>query len=414
MALEPLPDPLRLDEALRLAVQNSPTLLVAEAERDLASANVALARSASAATINATAALRWVDPPDVATDQSNADHQAGIVLRKSLYDGGVSKSRVDGALATVQASEKALGERRSAHLLAVLRAFLDVIEADLAYARENEAMANAFVRFDRIQQQRSLNFVADVDVLEAESNFESVRRQRFAADAARRATRTRLATLLNRPGQLPAELLRPDLGAWIKRERGEFEPWRSRALDGNTRLARLRARVDAAERGLEAARADRGLTVTGVAEAYGYDRLLGGRDRARIGLEFALPLWDGGAGDARIGAAQAQLAATRAELALAELEVGNQALDLWLALDNAQQQLREANLEAQYREAALDRARAMYELEVRPNLGTAMTQISAARLKQAQAEFELAMNWARLDALVGQAPDPAAFSEARQ
>lgn len=54
-----------------------------------------------------------------------------------------------------------------------------------------------------------------------------------------------------------------------------------------------------------------------------------------------------------------------------------------------------------YRELYLDRSRALYELEVKTDLGDAMTEISAVRLDMAQAEFDWMMTQARLKALAG-------------
>ena len=44
-----------------------------------------------------------------------------------------------------------------------------------------------------------------------------------------------------------------------------------------------------------------------------------------------------------------------------------------------------------YRELYLDRSRALYELEVKTDLGDAMTEMSAVELDQARAEFEWIM-----------------------
>ena len=54
-----------------------------------------------------------------------------------------------------------------------------------------------------------------------------------------------------------------------------------------------------------------------------------------------------------------------------------------------------------YRELYLDRSRALYELEVKTDLGDAMTEITAVNLDRARAEFAWLMTLAELDALRG-------------
>lgn len=56
---------------------------------------------------------------------------------------------------------------------------------------------------------------------------------------------------------------------------------------------------------------------------------------------------------------------------------------------------------AAYRDQALDRARAEYELELKANLGTRMAESQSARLRTRAVEYRLALAWARLEALVG-------------
>ena len=70
-------------------------------------------------------------------------------------------------------------------------------------------------------------------------------------------------------------------------------------------------------------------------------------------------------------------------------------------LDNLRTQLAGLKVRGDYRELYLDRSRALYEMEVKADLGDAMTEISALRLDVAQAEFDWMMTQARLAALAG-------------
>ncbi len=61
----------------------------------------------------------------------------------------------------------------------------------------------------------------------------------------------------------------------------------------------------------------------------------------------------------------------------------------------------EAQTRIDYRELYLDRSRTLYEMEVSSDLGDAMVVSSQARLRQAEIEYRLLLNWARLNALRG-------------
>jgi hypothetical protein len=60
-----------------------------------------------------------------------------------------------------------------------------------------------------------------------------------------------------------------------------------------------------------------------------------------------------------------------------------------------------AKVRTAYRDLYLDRSRALYELEVKSDLGDAMTRVTEAQWLAAQVEFRLALTWARIDALTG-------------
>ena len=74
---------------------------------------------------------------------------------------------------------------------------------------------------------------------------------------------------------------------------------------------------------------------------------------------------------------------------------------MWLKISDLKRQFDDPDLTIDYRDLYLDRSRALYELEVTSDLGDAMVKLSDAQLFKAQTVFELAINWAKLDALVG-------------
>ncbi len=74
---------------------------------------------------------------------------------------------------------------------------------------------------------------------------------------------------------------------------------------------------------------------------------------------------------------------------------------MWLKISDLKRQFDDPDLTIDYRDLYLDRSRALYELEVTSDLGDAMVKLSDAQLFKAQTVFELAINRAKLDALVG-------------
>jgi hypothetical protein len=70
---------------------------------------------------------------------------------------------------------------------------------------------------------------------------------------------------------------------------------------------------------------------------------------------------------------------------------------LWQQIKVLGTRLQQMKTKADFNELYLDRSRALYDLEVKTDLGDAMVAMSATRYQQAQVEFDLALAWIELD-----------------
>ena len=95
--------------------------------------------------------------------------------------------------------------------LEVLTRYLDVLLADLAYARFNEAMAVAYVQWDRAANRRDLGQVSDLRVMELEMAYAGILQSRTGSELAQQLTRSLLASALGHPETLPRDLVEPRL-----------------------------------------------------------------------------------------------------------------------------------------------------------------------------------------------------------
>jgi outer membrane protein TolC len=124
------------------------------------------------------------------------------------------------------------------------------------------------------------------------------------------------------------------------------------------------------------------------------------RDPLAAALVIEVPLFSS-TYDAALAKQIARLHQQQALLAGGELELRQAVLDLWLEIQALRDKQKEMAALGAYRDLYIDRSRALYELEVKSDLGDAQAQISDYQLQQAMADYELAMAWANLDALRG-------------
>ena len=204
-----LPDPLSLEDALAFARRDLPAIELAGAARDASAAALAEAESISGTRLGAIGRLRAIEPSVVARNRDSNDSSARIALTKRLYDFGYSDALEQAARLAGDGSQwRHLDARQKAHL-GIIQSFLDVILADLQFARDNEAMAGAYIDADRARDRHELKRLSDVDLLRFEADYQTALRNRTQSQTLQRAARARLAIAMGRPGELVANVVRP-------------------------------------------------------------------------------------------------------------------------------------------------------------------------------------------------------------
>ena len=170
----------------------------------------------------------------------------------------------------------------------------------------------------------------------------------------------------------------------------------------NPRILALQAQLAAADERLAAIRAERNPTLDAEVIGGGYSREAVTRDEASAGLVFTIPLYQGGRVDARIARELAQKERTSAELEKLKFDLSDTLLETLQEIEWLRGSSRAAaDKQAEYRDWALERARAEYELEMKTNLGTSMAETQVAQIRRKQVEYRLALALARLQALSG-------------
>jgi len=289
---------------------------------------------------------------------------------------------------------------RDQHKINIMHSFFSVLLADLAYARDNEAMATAFVNFDKIKERNKLGQRSDIELLKSESLYQQSRSVRYASDVARRMARTNLAHAMNRPGQLSTHLVVPSLD-FRHNKLPEVKDIVKRALKNNRRVMALKAALAAAHKNILAAKAGRRPVLEAEVGGYEYQREIGSRNQATASINIRIPLYSGGRVRANVARYTAIYYQRLSDLRNWQLEVRKVALELRQALYILRARRDAADKLTEYRELSLDRSRALYELDVRKTLGDAMVKQSAARVAAAKVKYQLLLTWARLNLLQG-------------
>ncbi|OBS09638.1 TolC family protein [Acidihalobacter prosperus] len=395
-----LPTPLSLESALSLASAAHPERALARSALARAQAETRRAHAADGARLDARLDARYINPPPASPYPEHNDSSAALVLNQPLYDFGRSRARDRAAEAGLEAARHAQKETLARQRLEIMRRFFDVLLADQRFAEANEAMAVAYVDFDRARDRNKLGQISDIELLAREDAYQAARSRRYADEAAQRTSRALLAAAMGRPDTLPEQLIPPHL-AGIDRQPPDYEALLARALRDNPALAALRARLARAQSRLAERQAEGNPRLGLELRATRYARDFGTRDPFSAGLVLEVPLYSGGRVDADSDLARAEVSRARAEASRYEYRLRQAILETWQRLLTLKARAEALAVQTDYRDLYLDRSRALYDLQLKTDLGDAMVQQSATRSRLMANRFERALAWETLATLTG-------------
>lgn len=400
-AVEPtlakLPEPLTLEHALSLADEAHPDLIMKDADILNAEARRKSIEADGGYNVDLDVSL-YATNEDTPGNVWRRDHaRAGLIVSTTFYDFGHTDSLLGGADELRSSTELAYHDARGQRRLDIMTAYFNVLLADLKFSLYNEAMAVGYVNFDKVKDRREMGQRTDLDVMRREAEYQRLRVLRYESENQQRETRAKLAEVLNRPGNLSANLAIPKLDA-LKRKLIDVEDLQQQALEKNYHLKALRHEIRATEKNLEAARNSDGPELKGRLEAYGFESESGNSDELRAELSLIYNLYEPQR-DASVAAELARLYKARARIDKAESQLRLEILKIWHQLEELIVKREEAEVTLVLKELELEKSRALYEMEVKADLGYSMSELTKAQLQSAQTDYQLALAWYKLDLL---------------
>lgn len=398
---------LSLEQALLAADSPHPDLQIAQAERELALADQSATAARRDLSVSFEGRLQQAQAalPDA---KFSADNSVRLLARKNLYDFGRSSSAEGAASAIVGARDLQLIDVRDQRRLDIMARFFDVLITDMQYVSDNEYMTVWYLTFDRARERFEQKLASKVEVAELEARFQDLRVKRNETQNRQRLTRALLADAMNRPGKLVSELADPALAS-NNRTLPDYEEL-LKLIEQNPKLKANQQLLEASRQRLEAVRADKNPSLDLELEASDYaNRKLSGRDELRAGVVLSWPLYQGNRVSSQLAREQAQFQKLQAETEKHKRSLMSAVLTAWGEVEQLQKTERNAaKIQAEYRDLALERSRALYEMELRTTLGETMATTADAKLRQRSVEYKLALALAKLEALLGQPlPTPA-------
>jgi outer membrane protein TolC len=393
---------LTLEVALATAESSHPDLLMAEADRDSALADRDIASSSRDTRIDLEGILRSGRPTTGVPDFTS-DNSVRLTARKTLYDFGRSNNAELAAQFELKAREADLSTTLEQRRLEIMARYFNVLLADMQYTVDNELMAVYYVNFDQGKDRLAQGQITSVELAELESRYRDILGKRNSSAERQRLTRALLANAMNRPDLLPGNLEDPKFPG-NQRALPDYETLLPIMLDNNPRLHAQREMLAASQERMAALRAENGPTLDAEVQAADYSRPATTRDKLSAGLILSWPLYQGNRSDSRVAREMARFNKLQAGTEKLKMNLIQALLETCLDIAQLQSTARSAARGyTDYRDLQLERSRGLYEMEMKSNLGTSMSETSDARLRARRNEYQLALGFARLEALLGKA-----------
>lgn len=392
--------PLTLEAALASVEAAHPDLLLAQAERDAAIADKDIAASRTDSSLFFEGILR--SGSRTSGDQSFLpDNSVRLTARKTLYDFGRSSAAEQATLSELNAREADVVTAIERRRLEVMSRYFDVLIADMQFTADNELMAVAYVGFDQGKDNLAAGKISSVDLAGLETHYQDILVKRTISAQRQRITRALLANAMNRPGDLSGDLVDPKLEG-NSRVLPEYDALIPVLLANNPRLLAQQEMLAASQQRLESLRAEKGPTLDAEVQAADFSRSAITRDNLSAGLILSWPLYQGNRADSRVAREYAQINKVQAGSDKLKMELTQAMLETYLDIVQLQGSGRSAALkQVEHSDLVLERSRGLYEMELKSNLGTSMTDTVEANLRVRRNEYLLALDFARLEAMLG-------------
>jgi outer membrane protein len=300
-----------LREALTKAYQTNPTLAGARDTQRANDENVPIARARGLPGVDLSGAYNEnikSGSNSFITAGRQANAQLGLTV--PLYTGGAVRNAVRAADARIEAGRFNLRGTEADLFTAVVGAYMDVLRDESIIGLNQNQVKVLKTNLEATKDRFEVGDLTRTDVAQSEARLATAQSQLEGAEAQLISSRERYVQLVGTaPGDLEQPPLLPNLPETV-------DTAVAKALDNNPNLAAAKKASDAARFDIASAKSARLPRVQAVANT-NYSNTLGSLDSAggrfsqgqnsvAAGVQFSLPLFQGGAPAAQVRQAQAR------------------------------------------------------------------------------------------------------------
>lgn len=353
-----------LEDFFTSAMEYSPRLQVAEERWNIGGARRRGANGQLLPQVSASASIsdNRQDQPGRPIDTYRGERYS-LQLRQVLFDWRVFSQRGQAYLLENQYEAEYYAEL-AALLADVAERYLDVLQAEDAYASSQAELEAISTQLTQIQRMYDLQMVQVTDLYAVQAQLAAVEAEQLYLSSEVTITREALRAAT---GLAVGDLYTLGEQSTVPTVEGSVEDWVARARAGNHIIRAREFAVEAADRRVSEQRGNYlprvSLIVQQQRSDLGYDNAAGPiTETGYVGLDVTVPLFAGGSTRAAVSEAVSQQSIARSELRQLNLDVSEQTRLSYLRLKSAERQIDAAQKLLESRELSATARRRGFEL----------------------------------------------------
>lgn len=318
-------------------------------------------------------------------DSTNNSHTF-IHLEKTLFE-------QDQSIQIIHKKEEIAQEKNKLRIIQqeknihIMRHFFNVILADMQLETIMEKLAISAIRSSRVQDDYDINHASEVDLLEKRYIVEINLSEKIKLENKQIITRAILADILNLSYEnRPDNLLRPKLDKYFLIEIKDFDLLRKNVLSSNLELKNKQVELMSIQNKILNEKNNYQITIKANARLgeQSYFREKNGNWRA--GINLTMPLFNTNKLN-NIDKLKVKIKKQELDIQQFKQNLLQQLSTLWNNFKTLKAMHKSLVTELDYRDLALERARANYEMELKSDIGNSMTKLTETEWRLANNEF---------------------------
>lgn len=389
------PVELSLEQSIEYALQNNPSVKIANADKERSAWGVSEAKAGKMPSISLGSSYNY---------QGNSGQDSlnnSLRMNWQLYSGGRTEAQIDQAKINVSAADLNVEKAKQQLTLDTTTAYYSVLQSKNMLSVNEETVDNLKAHLNIVQAKYEAGVVAKSDLLRAEVEVSNAEQNLIKAQNQRDLAVTSLLNTMNMDANTELQL---DGDLQYKADPRTLDESIAMARHNRPEVALAKTSIDSASKGIKIAESSNLPSISMSASTGWNDSALPSSDNNwSVGVSASWNVFDGGVTKAKVNQAESSMDKAQLQAEQVGDSVEQEVRQSYLGMKEAEKRLQTTEVAANKAKEDLYIAQESYKAGVGTNLDVfdAQLALTQAKTNHVQALYDYNINKAKLDKAIG-------------